>query len=93
MVNKKRHRALTDADRSIIRKRNQEHPPEHQKELVDWFTATTGHPLNQSQVFKILSSNYNYLDDIHTRKDKQTLKEKNRSSVGDWPELEYALFK
>jgi hypothetical protein len=92
MDDKKRRRALTDADRSIIRKRNQEHPPGHQKELVDWFTATTGHPLNQSQVSKILSSKYDYLDDIHTRKDKQMLKEKNRSSVGDWPELEYALF-
>jgi hypothetical protein len=35
---------------------------------------------------------YDYLDDVHTRKDKQMLKEKNKSSVGDWPDLEYALF-
>jgi hypothetical protein len=67
MDNKKRRRALTDADRLIIRKRNQEHPPGHQKELVDWFTATTGHPLNQSQVSKILSSTYDYLDGAHTQ--------------------------
>jgi hypothetical protein len=92
MDDKKRRRALTDADRLIIRKRNQEHPPGHQKELVDWFTATSGHPLNQSQVSKILSSKYDYLDDVHTRRDKQMLKEKSRSSIGDWPDLEYALF-
>jgi hypothetical protein len=76
----------------VIRKRNQEHPPGHQKELVDWFTVTSGHPLNQSQVSKILSSKYNYLDEVHTRKDKQILKKKNKSSVSDWPDLEYALF-
>jgi hypothetical protein len=92
MDDKKRRRALTDADRLIIRKRNQEHPPGHQKELVDWFTATTGHPLNQSQVSKILSSKYDYLDGIHTKRDNQTLKEKSRSSAGDWPDLEHALF-
>jgi hypothetical protein len=76
-------RALTDADRLIIQKRNQEHPLGHQRELVDWFTATTGDPLNQSQVSKILSSTYNYLDSIHIRRDKQMLKEKNRSSIRD----------
>jgi hypothetical protein len=92
MDNKKRRRALTDTDRLIIRKRNQEHPPGHQKELVDWFTATTGHPLNQSQVSKILSSTYDYLDGVHTKRDKQMFKEKNRSSIGDWPDLEYTLF-
>ena len=93
MDNRKRRRALTNADRLTIRKRNQEHPPGHQNELIEWFTATTGHPLNQSQVSKILSSKYDYLDGVHTRKEKQMLKEKNRSSIGDWPDLEYALFK
>jgi hypothetical protein len=92
MDNKKRHRALTDTDRLIIQKRNQEHPPGHQKELVDWFTATTSHPLNQSQVSKILSSIYDYLDSAYTRRDKQMFKEKNRSSIRDWPDLEYALY-
>ena len=48
MDDKKRRRALTDADRLVIRKRNQEHPLGHQKELVNWFTATISHPLNQS---------------------------------------------
>jgi hypothetical protein len=42
MEEKKRRRALTDADRLMIRKRNQTHPPAQQKDLADWFTATTG---------------------------------------------------
>jgi hypothetical protein len=48
--------------------------------------------LNQSQISKILSPHYDYLDDIHTKKDKQALKWKSRSSTGDWPALEAALF-
>jgi hypothetical protein len=92
MEDKKRRRALTDADRLRIRKRNQTHPPTQQKELVDWFTATTGHPINQSQISKILGSNYDYLDGEHTRKDVREMKGKSRSSIGDWPELEGALF-
>jgi hypothetical protein len=92
MEGKKRRRALTDTDRLIIRKRNQTHPPVQQQDLVDWFTATTGHPLNQSQISKILSSNYDYLDGIHTKREKQMLKEKMKGSIGDWPDLEYALF-
>ena len=46
MEEKKRRRALTDTDRLMIRKRNQTHPPAHQKDLANWFTATTGHPLD-----------------------------------------------
>lgn len=38
---------------------------------------------------KILSSTYDYLDNVHTREDKQILKEKNRNSISDWPDLEY----
>ena len=83
MEAKKRRRALTDADRSLIRKRNQMHPPAQQNDLTDWFTATTGHPLNQSQISKILSPYYDYLDDAHTRKEKQVLKEKSRSSISN----------
>ena len=92
MEDKKRRRALTDADRLVIRKRNQTHAPGTQQELIDWFSATTGHYLNQSQVSKILGSQYNYLDDVHTKKDIKKLQGKIRSSGGDWPDLDYALF-
>ena len=92
MEEKKRRRALTDADRLIIRKRNQTHAPGTQQELIDWFTATTGHPLSQSQVSKILGPSYDYLDGAHTKKDIQKMKGKIRSSRGDWPDLDHALF-
>ena len=68
------------------------HPPAQQNDLADQFTATTGHPLNQSQISKILSPHYDYLDDTYTRKEKQALKEKSRSSIGNQPDLEGALF-
>ena len=70
MEGEKRHRALTDADRLMIRMRNQTYPPAQQKDLVEWFTTTTSHLLNQSQISKILSPHYDYLDDIYTKKDK-----------------------
>jgi hypothetical protein len=76
MDGKKRRRALTDADRLIIQKRNQEHFLGHQKKLVDWFTTITSHFFNQSRVSKVLSLKYDYLDHVYTRKDKQMLKEK-----------------
>ena len=92
MEQKKRRRALTDADRILIRKRNQTHPPAHQKDLANWFTSTTGHPLDQSQISRVLSPKYEYLDHEYTRKGLQELNEKSRSSAGDWPDLEIALF-
>jgi hypothetical protein len=47
MEEKRHRRALTDADRLLIRKRNQTHPPAQQKDLANWFTATTGHPIDE----------------------------------------------
>jgi hypothetical protein len=82
MGEKKRRRALTDADRLIIRKRNQTHPPAQQKDLADWFTTTTGHTINQGQISKILSHNFDYLDGAHARKDIQELKGKSRTCAG-----------
>ena len=40
MEEKKRRRALTDADRLMIRKHNQTHPLAQQKDLANWFTVT-----------------------------------------------------
>ena len=93
MEEKKRRRALTDADRLMIRKRNQTHPPAQQKDLANWFITTTGHPLNQSQISRILGPKFDYLDSTHTRKDIQVIKRKSRLSAEDWPDLEIALFK
>jgi hypothetical protein len=92
MKEKKRRRALTDANRLIIRKRNQTHPPAQQKDLANWFTATTGHPLNQSQISRILGPKFNYLNSEHTQKDIREIKEKSRSCIRDWPDLEMTLF-
>jgi exoribonuclease II len=91
MEEKKRRRALTDADRLIIRKRNQTHALGTQ-ELIDWFITTARNPLSQSQVSKVLGSQYDYLDGEYTKKDIQKLKSKIRSSGGDWPDLDHALF-
>ena len=70
MEEKKRRRAFTDADRLMIRKRNQTYPSSQQKELAEWFTTETGYPINQSMISKILGQNYDYLDSIYTKKDK-----------------------
>ena len=87
MEDKKRHRALTNTDRLLIRKRNQTHPLVHQKDLVNWFTATSTHPLDQSQISRILGPRFNYLNGEHIQKDIRVMKGKSRLSLGDWPDL------
>jgi ParB-like chromosome segregation protein Spo0J len=47
--------------------------------------------LTQGQISTILSSKYAYLDSLDKKKDKKQLAAK-RSSKGDWPDLEAALF-
>jgi hypothetical protein len=86
---KKRH-TLTDGDRQRIRKQYKEHLGQ-QSILIAWYLQQTGFKLDQSQISRILSSKYDYLDTLDTRKDKGRLEHK-RSSRGDWPELEAALF-
>lgn len=86
----KRRRALTDADRQRVRKRNKDHPAQ-QADLAAWYYKETGHQLTQGQISMILSSKYAYLESLDTKKDKQQLAVK-RSSKGDWPDLEAALF-
>ena len=85
----KRH-TLTDSDRQRIRKQYKEHPGQ-QSTLIAWYLQQSGFKLEQSQISRILSSKYDYLDTLDTRKDKGRLEHK-RSSKGDWPELEAALF-
>jgi esterase/lipase len=77
----------------IIQKRNQTYALGIQQKLINWFTATSGHLLSQSQVSKILGPSYNYLNNTHTKKDIQKIKGKIKSSKEDWPDLNHALFK
>jgi hypothetical protein len=87
---KNKRKAITDAERLIIRKRQKEHPLK-QSDLAKWFYNETGHAIDQAQVSKILSSTYNHLDGLDSKKDKKALNSK-RTSAGDWLDLEAALF-
>jgi hypothetical protein len=60
MVDKKRHRALTHADRLLIQNRNQTHPPVHQKDLTEWFKMETGYKLTQGTISRVLSKTYDF---------------------------------
>ena len=84
----KRRHALIDLERRNIRRRNSEHPGP-QSSLISWFLEETGHQLNQSQISKILSTDYVYLDNDNR---KPTALRAKRTYKGDWPELEGALF-
>jgi hypothetical protein len=85
-----KRKGVTDSERAILRKRNKEHPGK-QFELINWFLQEHGHKLDQGQVSRILSSKYDYIDNLDKKKDKLALQAK-RSSRGEWPELEAALF-
>jgi hypothetical protein len=81
---------LTDADRQRIRKRYKKLPAQ-QSDLIAWYKEENSRQLNQSQISKILFSQYEYLDGLDRNKDKSRLDTK-RTSTGDWPELEGVLF-
>lgn len=87
---KNKRKAIADTERLMIRKRQKEHPSK-QSDLAKWFYNKTGHAIDQAQVSKILSSTYDYLDGLDLKNDKKALNSK-RTSVGDWPDLEAALF-
>ena len=76
----------------MIRKCNQTYPPAYQKDLANWFTATTGYPFNQSQISRILGPKFDYLDSEYTRKDIQEIKGKSRLVIRNWPDLKIILF-
>jgi protoporphyrinogen oxidase len=63
----KRRRAITDADRQRVRKRNKDHLAQ-QADLAAWFYQETGHQLTQGQISTILSSKYAYLDSLDKKK-------------------------
>ena len=91
-TSKKRRRALTNADRLLIRNRRKAYPTTQQNELVDQFSKETGHEVNQSMISKALGAQYDYLDPLNPKADKKALKAV-RSSTSDQPDLEGALFK
>jgi hypothetical protein len=81
--------AITDADRRNIRRRRAE-TGETQAETAAWFAAQPkGRALNQSQISKIRSSSYAYLDDDNRKDGKLGSK---RVTQGEYPDLEDALF-
>jgi hypothetical protein len=85
-----KHKGVSDSKRAIIRKRARERPGK-QTELINWFLQEHGHKLDQGQVSRILSSKYNYIDNLDKKKDKLAL-QAQRSSRGEWLELEAVLF-
>lgn len=84
-TSKKRRRELSNAQRAEIRKHafsNATKPS--QKEIIQWFEEKHYHTITQSQVSKILSKEYSFLDE-----DKWQEKNKNKSA--QYPDLEAAL--
>jgi len=85
-----KRKGVLDSERAILRKRHKEHPYK-QSDLINWFRQETRHKLNQGQVSRILSSKYDYVDSLDKKKDKLALRAQ-KSSGGEWLELEAALF-
>ena len=87
--NVKRRRGVTDADRKDIRDYyylDQKRACTHQA-VRDWFLDTHYHQISQSTVSDTLSDQYKRLDNV-----KKASTEAYRSTKGDWPVLEEALF-
>ena len=82
-----KRKAVSDKERFQIRKRSRDHL-RSQVDLIKWFYVQSGHKLDQSQISRILSSKYDYLDDT-TQKQVQN---RYRASKSDWPDLEAALY-
>ena len=85
-----KRKGVSDTERALLRKRNKEHPST-QTELINWFLLETGHKLSQAQVSRTLSPQYDYIDNLDKRKDKVAL-QAQRSRVGNWKDLDSALF-
>ena len=83
---KKRRRELTNAQRVEIRQffYDESHAKPSQKEVIEWFEKQHYHTLTQSQVSKILSDQYSFLDDKNWR-------DKGRNISADYPDLEDML--
>jgi hypothetical protein len=82
-----KRQGVSDKERFQIRKHYKDHSGS-QASLIQWFYQQSGHKLNQSQISRILSSKYNYLDETTQKK----VKDQQRASSSEWPDLEIALF-
>ena len=84
---KKRRRELTNAHRVEIRQffYDNSHTKPSQKEVIQWFEKEHYHTLTQSQVSKVLSDQYSFLDD-------QDWKNKGKNISADYPDLEDMLY-
>jgi Tc5 transposase DNA-binding domain/Fission yeast centromere protein N-terminal domain len=87
-IEKKRRRALTDAERSIVRTywHSFSEKPLY-KDLITWFDENHYHKLSASQINHILSPQFAYLDSKRRRGDLSI----QRTHIGKWPDLEAAL--
>jgi len=83
---KKRRRELTNTERVEIRQfyYDDSRVRPSQKEVIQWFKKERYHTLTQSQVLKILSSQYSFLDDKNW-----TDKARNKST--EYPDLKDML--
>ena len=84
---KKRRRELTNTELVEIRQfyYDDSRVRPSQKEVIQWFKKERYHTLTQSQVLKILSSQYSFLDDKNS-----TDKARNKST--EYPDLEDMLY-
>jgi hypothetical protein len=87
MDEKQRRRAISNSQRAAIRIQRQTKPNLSNLQLKKWFEDTYQQRINASQISRILSPKYAYLDDIasHRLNDKRVRQE-------SWPQLEDALF-
>jgi hypothetical protein len=85
-----KRKGVTDSECAVLRKRYKKHHYK-QSDLINWFIQETGHKLDQGQVSRVLSSKYDYIDDLDKKKDKMAL-QAQRWRVGEWKELDVALF-
>ena len=76
-------------DRITIRQRHREQPSHDQRALAQWYSSETGHSIDQSIVLRVLSTKYDYLDNVTNKK---AVEGKKQEMEGDWPSLEAALF-
>jgi hypothetical protein len=83
---KKRRRELSNAQRAEIRRYfyDDSNNKPSQKQLIQWFEEKHYHKLTQSQVSKILSNQYSFLD-------QDGWLDRKRNKMAEYPDLEAAL--
>jgi hypothetical protein len=83
-----KHKAVSDKECFQIHKRSRDYP-RSQVDLIKWFHVQSGHKLDQSQISRILSSKYDYLNNTIQKQ----VQNRHRASKSDWPDLKAVLYK